>query len=218
MASDDLKYLARAEMADARRVAALLARAFQDDPLMRYAIPDAHKRGQLLPWLIGLNVRYGCRYGEVYRTPEYTGAAIWLPPNHATYTLWRMLRAGMFVAPLRLPWPMLRRLAAVESRAQSLHERHTPWPHWYLAQIGVEPARQRQGIASRLLRPMLARMDVAGLPCYLETENAANISIYQRHGFQVVAEDAAPDGPHIWAMVRVTASAGSGRAGRASPA
>jgi ribosomal protein S18 acetylase RimI-like enzyme len=151
---------------------------------------------------MGLNVRYGCRYGEVYHTPDYTGAAIWLPPGQTAYTLWRMLRAGMFVAPLRLPWPMLRRLATVESRAQALHERYAPGSHWYLAQIGVEPAFQRQGIASRLLRPMLVRADAAGLPCYLETENPANIGIYQRYGFQVVAEDAMVNGPHIWAMVR----------------
>ncbi|HEY1389771.1 MAG TPA: GNAT family N-acetyltransferase [Ktedonobacterales bacterium] len=202
MENEDPTGLARAGTSDVRRIAALFARAFQDDPLMRYAIPDAQRRRRLLPRLMRLNVRYGCRYGEVYCTPEYTGAAIWLPPGDATYTLWRMLCAGMFVAPLRLPWPVLRRLAAVESRAQSLHERYAPDPHWYLAQIGVEPALQRQGIATRLLRPMLARIDSARLPCYLETENPANIPIYQRYGFQVAAEDAVPDGPRIWAMVR----------------
>jgi ribosomal protein S18 acetylase RimI-like enzyme len=202
MESDNLMGLVRLGISDARRIAVLFARAFQDDPLMRYAIPDARQRRRLLPTLMGLNVRYGCRYGEVYHTPDYTGAAIWLPPGQTAYTLWRMLRAGMFVAPLRLPWPMLRRLATVESRAQALHERYTPGSHWYLAQIGVEPALQRQGVASRLLRPMLARADAAGLPCYLETENPANIGIYQRYGFQVVAEDAVVNGPHIWAMVR----------------
>ncbi len=64
------------------------------------------------------------------------------------------------------------------------------------------PALQRQGIATRLLRPMLARADAAGLPCYLETENAANIGVYQRHGFHVVGEDAVSSGPHIWATLR----------------
>lgn len=202
MENEHLTGLAHAGMPDARRIAALFARAFQDDPLMRYAIPTAQQRRRLLPWLMGLNVRYGCRYGEVYYTSEFTGAAIWLPPRQSTYTLWRMLRAGMFSAPFRLPWPMLRRLASVESHAQALHDRFAPDSHWYLAQIGVEPALQGQGIATRLLRPMLARADAAGLPCYLETENAANIAIYQRYGFRVAAEDAVPDGPHIWAMAR----------------
>lgn len=202
MANGDITGRVRAGKSDAGRIAALFARAFQNDPLMRYAIPDAQQRRRLLPTLMGLNVRYGCRYGEVHHTPEYTGAAIWLPPGQTAYTLWRLLRAGMFIAPLRLPWPVLRRLATVESRARALHERYAPGSHWYLAQIGVEPAFQRQGIASRLLRPMLARADAAGLPCYLETENAANVAVYQRYGFQVVAEDVVSAGLHIWAMLR----------------
>lgn len=188
-----------------RRVAEVLARAFQDDPLMRYAFPDAGQRRQLLPWLIGLNVCYGCRYGEVYATAGYEGAAIWFPPGQTTMTLWRMLRVGMFAAPLRIRWPVLRRLADIGSRSAALQARSLSGPHWYLAQIGVEPSRQREGIASRLLRPMLARLDAAGLPCSLETENAANLAVYERYGFRLAAEDVVPDsgdGLHIWAMAR----------------
>lgn len=199
----DTHDLTRASLADAPGIAALLARAFQDDPLMCYAIPDAEQRRTLLPWLIGLNVRYGCWYGEVYATRGCTGAAIWLPPRHTTRTFWRMLRAGMLAAPLKLPWPVLRRLAHAGGYSVALHERCAPGPHWYLSQIGVEPAHWRQGIGSRLLRPMLARIDAAALPCYLETEREANVAFYQRHGFQVVAEGDAPDGgPHVWAMLR----------------
>jgi ribosomal protein S18 acetylase RimI-like enzyme len=114
-----------------------------------------------------------------------------------------MLRGGMVAAPLRVRWSILRRLAAVEARAQALHDRYTPEPHWYLAQIGVEPAQQRQGIASRLLHPMLAHLDAQALPCYLETENEVNVAFYERRGFRVVAEDAGlPAGLHIWAMRR----------------
>jgi ribosomal protein S18 acetylase RimI-like enzyme len=195
--------LTRASMGDAPRVAALLAQAFDDDPLMRYAVPDARQRSRLLRRLIGLNVRYVCRYGEVYATPGFAGAAVWLPPGRTTPTLGRMLRAGMFVAALRIPWPVLRRLAAVEAHVQALHARYAPEAHWYLAQIGVEPAQQRQGIATRLLQPMLAHCDAQALPCYLETENGANVAFYGRHGFQVVAENAdLPAGLHIWAMLR----------------
>lgn len=188
---------------DVRRVAEMLARAFQDDPLMRYGIPNAEERRRLLPGIIGHNVRYGYRYGEVYATDDYAGAAIWLPPNQPRFTLGRMMRAGMFTALLQVGWPILGRMAAGEGRAGALHGRCMSGPHWYLSQIGVEPSRQRQGVASRLLRPILARADAAALPCYLETENAANIPFYERHGFQVAAEDAVPaGGPHIWAMVR----------------
>lgn len=189
--------------ADARHVSAVLARAFQHDHLMRYAVPDARERACVLPRLIGLTVRYGCRYGEVYATPGYEGAAVWLPPGRTTLTLWRMLVAGALMMPLSVRWSILRRLGASESVARALHTRCAPGPHWYLVQIGVEPAHQRQGIGSRLLRSQLARLDAAGFPCYLETENEANLAFYQRHGFHVAAEESiASDGPHIWGMLR----------------
>jgi ribosomal protein S18 acetylase RimI-like enzyme len=195
--------LTRVGRADVPRVAALLARAFHEDALMCYAIPDARQRRHLLPWLIGLNVRDGCRYGAVYATAGFEGAAVWLPPGRTRRTPWRTLRAGMVAAPLRVRWSILRRLAAVEARAQALHDHCAPEPHWYLAQLGVEPTQQRQGIASRLLQPMLAHLDAQELPCYLETENEANVAFYERCGFRVVAEDAGlPAGLHIWAMLR----------------
>ncbi|WIG59532.1 MAG: hypothetical protein OJF49_002279 [Ktedonobacterales bacterium] len=187
----------------ASRVAALLARAFQYDPLMCYVIPNAEQRQRLLPYLISLNVRYAMLYGEVYATQGFEGVAVWLPPGRTAMTPWRMAHAGMFAAPLKMPWPALRRLARVGAHTASLHERCAPGPHWYLSQIGVEPSRQRQGIGSRLLAPMSARIDAAGLPCYLETENPANVPFYQRHGFRVVAESAARGGgPRVYSMLR----------------
>lgn len=193
----------RVGAADRDRVAALLARAFYDDPEMVYAFPGDGERARLLPWLIGLNVGYSLRYGEVYVTPGWEAAALWLPPGRTRFTPWRMLRAGMVAAPLRLRWHQLRRLAALGARTAGMQQRHTSGPHWYLAQIGVEPACQHQGIGSELLRPMLARCDAEGSLCYLETANAANVGLYQHFGF-VVAEVIGPGGsiPGMWAMRR----------------
>lgn len=200
--------LTRVSMADVPLVAVILARAFQDDPLMRFAMPDGDERRSVLPWLISFNVRYGCHYGEVYATPGFRGAVIWLPPEHPRFTLWRMMRAGMLAVPFQLPWSVIQRLMLGEGTAAALHERCVRGPHWYLSQIGVDPLHQCQGLASRLLWPMLTRIDASGLPCYLETENPVNISLYQRFGFQVVGEDAVPHGDlHIWAMVRTSRTA-----------
>lgn len=201
MAPDDS--LRRVGATDGARVAALLARAFLDDPEMVYAFPDAARRAHILPWLIGLNARYALRYGEVYATAGWEGAALWLGPGQTRFTVWRVARAGMLAAPLRLGWSAIRRLAALGGRAAGLHERHAPGPHWYLSQIGVEPAHQRQGIASRLLRPALARCDADRVPCYLETANPANLAIYRRFGFTVVGEAQPRDGiPGLWALRR----------------
>jgi ribosomal protein S18 acetylase RimI-like enzyme len=195
--------LTRARPADQARVAAIMARAFFDDPEMVYAFPDVHERTRRLPWLIGLNAGYGLRYGAVYAAAGWAGAAIWLPPGRTRYTLWRMLRAGMLAVPLRLTLDTLRRLAALGGHAADLQRRHARGPHWYLAQVGVEPARQHQGIGSRLLRPMLARCDAERMACYLETANPANVGLYEHFGF-VVVERVDPRGvvPGLWGMRR----------------
>lgn len=199
----DVSELLRVDLHRVGQAAALLARAFQDDPVLCYTIPAPQDRARLLPWLIGANVRYGCLYGEVYATRELTGAAIWLPPGRTSITLLRALRAGMVATPLKVGWSALRRLVAMEEYTARLHRRFAPPQHWYLAQIGVEPARQGQGIGSALLQPMLARLDVAGLAAYLDTSKEANVAFYQKRGFQVVADgEMGAGGPHIWAMRR----------------
>lgn len=184
------------------RVAALLARAFQDDPLTAAALPDAARRARNLPRLIGLNVRYAVRYGEVYATRGMEGAAVWLPPGRTPASVGRMLRVGALAAPLTISWTALWRLGALETQTDRLHRQHAPMSHWYLSQIGVEPALWGRGFAGRLLVPMLARMDAEGTPCYLETARERNITLYQRYGFAVVAERTLGSGLRVWAMLR----------------
>ena len=45
--------------------------------------------------------------------------------------------------------------------------------------------------------------DEQGLPAYLESSNVLNVPLYQRHGFEVMAEAALPQGgPSAWFMWR----------------
>lgn len=56
--------------------------------------------------------------------------------------------------------------------------------HWYLAVLGVEPARQGEGLGGLLLAELhrvVARGDPA--PIYLESERPASIRFYQRRGY-----------------------------------
>ncbi len=60
-----------------------------------------------------------------------------------------------------------------------------------------------QGLASRLIRPLLEEFDKKKLACYLETHNPSNVAIYEHFGFKVVEEGKIPgtDMTH-WAMLR----------------
>jgi ribosomal protein S18 acetylase RimI-like enzyme len=81
--------------------------------------------------------------------------------------------------------------------------RYAPQPHWYLSQLGVEPAIQGQGYGRRILTPTLERIDREAKAVYLETLNPKAILFYENLGFKVREEVILPGGgPPMWAMLR----------------
>lgn len=81
-------------------------------------------------------------------------------------------------------------------------EHHPSESCWYLPFIGVDPRCQGQGHGSRLLRQGLARCDRDHLPAYLEASSPRNRTLYERHGFTVIAEIQVGDSPPLWPMLR----------------
>jgi GNAT superfamily N-acetyltransferase len=189
----------RADKSDTRPLADVLARAFLDDPLMRFILPDEDLRRRRLPRLFRISL--GLQYlplGVVHTTADSAGASLWSPPGQ-----WR--------APPRVVARSLPRVALalgsrlpVSVRAISAVERcHPTEPHWYLAVIGTEPSRQGQGIGSALMAPVLQRCDDEVVPAYLESSKEANLAFYARHGFEVTSTiDLERGGPRIWPMWR----------------
>lgn len=191
----------RLEAAQVDRAVATLARAFRDDPMQRYVIPDDARRARLQPWVLGALVRYCLLYGEVHTTPGLDGVACWLPPDSSMTNVWGMLRSGILLAPLRLGPVAFSRFMVLSAYMEATRERVVSVPHWYLSVIGVEPSRQGRGIGSTLLDPVLARADAARLPCYLETQSEHNVRFYEKHGFKV-SHAGAVRGLRIWSMLR----------------
>jgi ribosomal protein S18 acetylase RimI-like enzyme len=189
--------LERSRLAEA---SAVLARAFHDDPAWVWLFPDARERGLVLPWLF--RIGFDVTAADVYATAgDVLGAARWLPPGRPPMRIWPTIRA-LVATPIRLgasTAPFLAYGRAVETmRASTAAD-----PHWYLAGIGVEPREQRRGIGGALLRPGIEAASRAGVPAVLLTNNEANLSFYERHGFRIVREGETPKGgPHAWAMVR----------------
>ena len=94
-------------------------------------------------------------------------------------------------------------IAADRAHLERMEQRHRhDRSHWYLFILGTEQAAQGQGLGSALLAHMLARVDAAGLPAYLESSSERNLALYGRHGFAVTSEVAIPGGPRIWPMRR----------------
>jgi ribosomal protein S18 acetylase RimI-like enzyme len=179
---------------------ALLARAFQDDPAWSWVFPSAARRAVLLPWLFQMG--FEVTEAEIWSTDDpLLGIARWLPPGRPSVHVGPMLRA-LVATPLRVR-EATSRFFAYGRAVEAMRTEAVPEPHWYLAGIGVEPARQREGIGSALITPGLEAAAAAGLPAALLTNSDRNLSFYGRHGFEVVHEGHTPeDGPRAWMMRR----------------
>ena len=190
---------------------AALAKAFLDYPVMVYAAPTATRRAAGVAALYGAFISDALRHGEIFGTADtVVGAACWLPPERSTISFPRQVRAGMFQLPIHFGIRGFSRLLAYDAMAAKLHHTYAHEPHWYLAALGVQPDHQGQGIGGALMRPILARADGQGLPCYLETHKPENVRLYQRHGFEVSCHCQVPGHPvPVWAMLRKPRPAGS---------
>jgi len=106
------------------------------------------------------------------------------------------------------------------SRFQStaVHAHPREEPHWYLAIIGVDPARQGYGVGAALLRSRLRRCDQEGLPAYLESSNRENVPLYQHFGFHVTGTLGLPEGAPVVNTMWRPGAAGPGAPNRPAAA
>ena len=90
-----------------------------------------------------------------------------------------------------------------------LRKRHIDGAHQYLFVLGVDPSYQGRGLGGVLLRRLSARADAASMPIYLETDDPANVPLYQRFGYQILTEERVAALPSVtfWRMQRDAVSA-----------
>jgi ribosomal protein S18 acetylase RimI-like enzyme len=131
------------------------------------------------------------------------GIAVWLPSDNYPVTLWRLLRFVPLSEILGFGIYRGSRMKGLGQYIDAVHSRLAPFKHWFLQAIGVDPQLQGRGYASKLLRPMLARIGEEGLPCYLDTLEGQNVRLYEHFGFRVIEESNVPDTNLTnWAMLR----------------
>jgi GNAT superfamily N-acetyltransferase len=186
-----------AHAGDVPVVAAALARAFHDDPVVCWCYGASGSRDRWARRFFDWQLRRLLAQEVTWTTASADGAALWALPDR-----WRegpadLLRLVWATAPGIAPRLLrtLRGLGQVESR-------HPEERHLYLAVLGVDPARQGEGVGSALLGPGLELCDREVLPAYLETATERNVAFYTRHGFRVTDEVALPNGPTVWTMWR----------------
>ena len=193
-----LPVISDGSVAQVDTLTAVMADAFQHDPVMNWVIPAV----TLYPAFFALLLRdIFLPRGHVHLEQDARGAALWLPPGEKFE-----LRPSLGLARLILRMLVLKGPAPVLRlpRQGALFERHHPeQPHYHLLFIGCRQASQGSGVGSALLKHGLRICDEAGMPAYLESSNEMNVSLYQRHGFEVIASESLPgSGPRVQFMWR----------------
>lgn len=184
--------------------AKVLARAFQHAPDMKYFIgDDSRMLGKAALRFYQAVIRIGLLYGEVYTTPSMDGIAVWVSPENTRITFGILFRTGFLTATLSMGLGPLRRFISSSSYVETLQKQAISGPRWTLVYLGVESSQRGKGIGGILIRPILARADAEGLPCYVESADERNLSFYKKHGFAIVNHGLVPKGgPEVWVMVR----------------
>lgn len=175
----------------------VLARSFWDDPVTTYMIPSDRLRYPRQRHLFRAELHGARRRGEILTTDDLAGASLWLRPHE-----WKTPNRELLAMMPHLVLAFGGRLRAVAKLVELIERKHPTEPHWYLADLGTDPARQGLGVGGALITAITDRCDREGVGAYLESSKAVNVPYYERFGFRVTEAVTVPDGPTIWLMWR----------------
>lgn len=191
-----------ARKADIPTLSQVLGRAFYDDPVTMWMLPDAKARSARLPRLFATLTRHHHLAGGGVEVacdgPSIGAASLWDPPNRWKQTAREQL--AMLPSIIRT---FGYRAAGARDVIELMKRHHPEEPHWYLAVIGSDTAVRGKGFGQALMRSRLDRCDAEHCPAYLESSKPENVPYYERFGFTVTGEVVLPNGgPTLWPMWR----------------
>tara|TARA_Y100000588_G_scaffold273516_1_gene289382 strand:+ start:2446 stop:3030 length:585 start_codon:yes stop_codon:yes gene_type:complete len=168
--------------------------AFSGDPFVRWFYPGGHDYLVNMPEFTRAFGGNAFNSDGAFCTDDYVGAALWFRPGiHPDE------EAVGAVVERSVSKSVQEELFAV---LEQMSQYHPDEPHWYLPIIGVDPGFQDKGYGSALMAHVLQRVDEGHVPAYLESSNPRNISLYKRHGFEVLATIQEGTSPPVVPMLR----------------
>ena len=171
------------------------SRAFIDDPMIRWPLPDVADAAERIRRTFASIYLDIADQEVIWEAGDADGFAVWIPAGAAD---------DMFASDAAVQ----RQLAPLTDDGGARYELLWDWIEervpddvWYLDALGVEPSRQGRGVGAALIRHGLDSAAHAGVDAFLETGTERNVGYYERFGFRVVDHGSPTlDGPRIWFM------------------
>jgi len=181
--------------AEIHHAIATLVLAFATDPVSRWMYPAPDQYLLHMPRLFGALGTSSFDASAAQRSGgDGLGVAIWLPPGIVADD-------GPIEAIVRESVTK-EKLAEFGALFEQIEHYRPAEPHWYLSLIGVEALHRNKGIGAALLKHGLQRCDHDRLPAYLWSSNPQNVSLYQRHGFELMGTIQVGSSPAVFPMLR----------------
>lgn len=179
---------------DYDRTTATLVAAFIADPFNRWLLPDSRQYLDYFPQVLKYFGGGAFDHASAYRSDDFKAAALWLPPGVGPdeEALGEVMQEAI----------MPERHEEAFELFEQMGQCHPAEPLWYLPLIGVEPMSQGMGYGSVLLEHGLEICDRDHSPAYLESSNPANITLYERFGFETIGEIQVGSSPVVTPMFR----------------
>lgn len=172
-----------------------VVRAFLDDPLYRWLVPDIAKRADALAQLFAFTLQRAEQVGSVDVDPDRQAVAAWTAAGR------ELLDDPTPFVELLDRWAPGQRDAALTGMAAT--DAATPTETRILHLLAVDPEAQGRGIGRQLIAARLATADRTGETTALTTSQPRNVGFYARLGFQQHAAVPLPQGgPTMFVLVR----------------
>ena len=188
----NIPQIIQASETDLERVKGVLKLGFASDALLRWVFPDASSFLRCFDIWMEEFSKIAFENNSVYSEENFYGSSLWHPPgvefdNSALEPTFEYIPSDRIDVVIRF---------------FEEFEKYHPEDAWYLAFIAVDPAQQRKGIGSFLLKEALQMIDERGDRAYLEASNEQNKALYERHGFVEIGRVQFEDSPPAFPMIR----------------
>ena len=187
------KKIRAAHESERANVVAAMVAGFMSDPVARWCWPESDSYLANMPEFINAYGGKAFQNGSAWTDDAFVGGALWLPPGEQPDEE-EMERAVSTVVD--------EKKGDLYAALEELDTHHPQEPHWFLPLIAVDPEWQGRGVGSALMKHAVNKCTKSGTPAYLESSNPRNISLYERHGFKILAEVRSGDCPIFTAMLR----------------
>jgi GNAT superfamily N-acetyltransferase len=176
-------------------IASVFARAFVDDPMMRWSLLGEREPQELLNLCFTYFLEIALDLELVWEAEDGNAAAVWIPPGSGDR--WE-----------EHPWSQPRILELSDDGGRR-YDTFWDWvdsripeePLWLLDSIAVDPQIQGKGYGRALIELGQSMAATTNCGAILSTGTEQNVLIYKKCGFRIVDHFDAPNGgPHIWFM------------------